>query len=106
MGLAEISSLGLFTCEGDHNLLDGGAAVMLTGSALIGLGRVRHHLKATVFGPVTRIPTRCCFVHKLLIASDICTSGAFGDHGSDGLSYTPLFREKNCAKRLAKYQLF
>jgi len=30
----------------------------------------------------------------------------FGDQGSDGLSYTHLFREKNCAKRLAKYQLF
>jgi hypothetical protein len=30
----------------------------------------------------------------------------FGDQGSDGLSYTHLFREKNCAKHAVKYQLF
>ena len=30
----------------------------------------------------------------------------FGDQGGDGLSYTRLFREKNCAKHIAKYQLF
>jgi hypothetical protein len=30
----------------------------------------------------------------------------FGDHGSDGLSYTHLFREKNREKHVAKYQLF
>jgi hypothetical protein len=41
-----------------------------------------------------------------LIASDNCTPGAFWRPGSDGLSYTHLFREKNCAKHVAKYQLF
>jgi len=30
----------------------------------------------------------------------------FGDQGSDGLSYTHLFREKNRAKQVGKYQLF
>jgi hypothetical protein len=30
----------------------------------------------------------------------------FGNQGSDGLSYTRLFREKNCAKHVEKYQLF
>ena len=30
----------------------------------------------------------------------------FGDQGSDGLSYTHLFREKNYVKHVAKYQLF
>src|SRR5213082_4269207 len=30
----------------------------------------------------------------------------FGDQGSDGLSYTHLFREKNRGKHVAKYQLF
>jgi len=30
----------------------------------------------------------------------------FGDQGSDGLSYTHLFREKNRGKQVAKYQLF
>jgi len=29
----------------------------------------------------------------------------FGDQGRDGLSYIHLFREKNCAKHVAKYQL-
>jgi hypothetical protein len=43
MGLAEISSLD--KCEGDHNLLDSGATVMLLGGALTGLGLVRHYLK-------------------------------------------------------------
>jgi hypothetical protein len=41
-----------------------------------------------------------------LIASGNCTSGAFWRQRSDGLSYTHLFREKNCAKHVAKYQLF
>ena len=45
MGLAEISSLNLFKCEGDHNLLDSGATMMLLGSALTGLGLVRRYLK-------------------------------------------------------------
>src|SRR5947208_2808516 len=30
----------------------------------------------------------------------------FADQGSDGLSYIHLFREKNRAKQVAKYQLF
>ena len=39
------ASLDLFKCEGDHNLLDSSATVMLFGSALTGLGLVRHYLK-------------------------------------------------------------
>ena len=105
LGLAEISSLDLFKCEGDHNLLDSGATVMLLGSALAG-SVPGAALSKAFFEPVTRIPTLAASVHKFLIASDNCTPGAFWRPGSDGLSYTHLFREKNCAKHVAKYQLF
>jgi hypothetical protein len=78
MGLAEISSLDLFKCEGDHNLLDSSATVMLLGSALTGLGLVRHYLKREFSSPEQESRHFAASVHKLLFASDHCTSGAFG----------------------------
>ena len=44
-GFGGISSLDLFKCEGDHNVPDSGATVMLLGSALTGLGLARRYLK-------------------------------------------------------------
>ena len=44
-GKGGISSLDLFKCEGDHNVPDSGATVMLLGSALTGLGLARRYLK-------------------------------------------------------------
>jgi hypothetical protein len=87
--------------EGDHNLLDSVATVMLLGSALTGPGLVRRYLS-----PQQESRHFAASVHKLLLASDHCTSGAFWRQRSDGLSYIHLFREKNRAKHVAKYQLF
>ena len=44
-GKGGISSIDLFKCEGDHDVPDRGATVMLLGSALTGLGLVQRYLK-------------------------------------------------------------
>jgi hypothetical protein len=104
MGLAEIFSPDLFKCEGDHDLLDSGATVMLLGSALTGLGLVRHYLKR--FRTSNKNPDTLLlpFINSCSPVT-IALLECFGDQGSDGLFYTHLFREKNCAKHVAKYHL-